>query len=101
MTYNRIFNISNSASVTVTHSGAPEFTSCFSVVQSLGFYVVVFSALLFVLFSFPLAIVLSVLRNTDSDYPFGIFKHFLIRYMPKLVGFWSRKWPFSFSKTYH
>jgi hypothetical protein len=26
---------------------------------------------------FRLAIVLSVLRFTDSDYPFGIFKHFL------------------------
>ena len=27
---------------------------------------------------FLLAIVLSVLRCTDSDYPFGIFKHFLL-----------------------
>jgi hypothetical protein len=26
---------------------------------------------------FLLAIVLSILRFTDSDYPFGIFKHFL------------------------
>ena len=28
---------------------------------------------------FPLAIVVSVLRFKDSDYPFGIFKFFLIK----------------------
>jgi hypothetical protein len=37
--------------------------------------------------SFPLAIVLSVLlRFTDSDYPFGIFKLFLLK--PEMPDYW-------------
>jgi hypothetical protein len=47
----------------------------------LDFYIDVYD-LYFVVCSFVLflsAIVLSVLRYTDSDYPFGIFKHFLLQ----------------------
>ena len=71
-------------------SGAPEFTPCFSevrVARSLVLCVCfVDRCLSFCTFSFghcvvcpsSLAIVLSVLlRFTDSDYPFGIFKLFL------------------------
>ena len=55
-------------------SGAPEFTPVFSGVR------VTRSLVLWVCFVlFLLAIVLSVLlRFTDSDYPFGIFKLFLV-----------------------
>jgi hypothetical protein len=35
---------------------------------------------------FPLTIVLSVLRYTDSDYPFGIFKLFLKLFVNKSVA---------------
>ena len=59
-------------------SGAPEFTLVFSGVR------VTRSSVLYVCFvghclsfcTFLLAIVLSVLRFTDFDYPFGIFKLF-------------------------
>ena len=47
----------------------------------LDFYIDVY-LLYFVVYSFVLflsAIVLSVLRYTDSDYPSGIFKHFLLQ----------------------
>ena len=47
----------------------------------LDFYIDVYD-FYFVVCSFVLflpAIVLSVLRYTDSDYPFGIFKHFLLQ----------------------
>jgi hypothetical protein len=67
-------------------SAPPVFSegSCYSIFS----FVCMFCRSLFVLF--PLAIVLSVLlRFTDSDYPFGIFKLFLInlsnkstRYLP-------------------
>ena len=55
-------------------SGVPEFTPVFCEVRVTRFvyvlYIVVCSCVLF-----HLAIVLSVLlRITDSDYPFGIFK---------------------------
>jgi len=60
-------------------SGAPEFTPVFSgvrVTRSLVLYVCFVDRYLsFVLFL--LAIVLSVLRYTDSDCPCGIFKLFL------------------------
>jgi len=53
-----------------------------SVVRSLGFCVVLCRSL-FVLLSFYLfAIVLSVLRFPDYDYPFGIFKLFYLPFMP-------------------
>ena len=63
-------------------SGAPEFTPgfqcgpCYSIFSCMC----ISCGSLFVLLSFYfLAIVLSVLlRNTDSDYPFDIFKHFLM-----------------------
>ena len=44
---------------------------------------VVFCRSLFVLCFFPLAIVLSVLRCTASDYPFGIFNLFLLPTLPE------------------
>ena len=77
--YNRVFNKSNTTGVTCGWgspypSGAPEFTPAFSgvrVTRSLVFCVV-FCRSLFVLFL--LTIVLSVLRITASDYPFGVFK---------------------------
>ena len=64
-------------------SGAPEFTPVFSgvrVTRSLVLYVCfVDRCLSFKFVLFLLAIVLSVLlRYTDSDYPFGIFKLYLI-----------------------
>ena len=75
-----IYNISlkiNYSVGTAHPSGAPEFIPVYSgvqVVRSLTFCVI-FCRLLFVLF--PLVIVLSVLlRFTNSDYPFGIFKLF-------------------------
>ena len=49
-------------------SSFPDFSGA-RVARSLTFYVVFYRSL-FV----PLAIVLSVLRFIDSDYPFGIFK---------------------------
>jgi hypothetical protein len=60
----------------------PVFTPCFSGVRARVARSFVFCAVfcrsLFVLLSFCLfTIVLSVLRFTDSDYPFGIFKLFL------------------------
>ena len=55
------------------HLSSPPGFSGVLVTQSLVLYVM-FSRSLFVLFL--LAIVLSVLRFTDSDYPFGIFKLF-------------------------
>jgi hypothetical protein len=61
-------------------SGAHEFTPDFSgvvVARSLVFFVV-FLRLLFFFVLFLLIIVLSVLRFTDIDYPFGIFKFFLL-----------------------
>jgi hypothetical protein len=52
--------------------------SCYSIFS----FMCMFSRSLFVLmYFFLLAIVLSVvLRYTDSDYPFGIFKLFLLQY---------------------
>jgi hypothetical protein len=55
------------------HPSSPPVFSRVRVARSLVFCVV-FCRSLFVLFIF--AIVLSVLRFTDSDYPFGIFKLF-------------------------
>ena len=57
-------------------SGAPEFTPIFSgvrVTRSLVLYVC-FVGHCLSFCTFLLAIVLSVLRYTDFDYPFGIFK---------------------------
>jgi hypothetical protein len=54
---------------------SPPVVSGVRVTRSLVFCVM-FCRSLFVLFL--LAIVLSVLRFTDSDYPFGVFKLFLI-----------------------
>ena len=42
-------------------------------------FMCMFCRSLFVLVLFLFAIVLSVLRYTDSDYPFGVFKHFFIK----------------------
>ena len=56
------------------HLSSPPVFSGVRVTRSLVLLIVVFSFVLF-----PLAIVLSVLlRYTDSDYPFAIFKFFLI-----------------------
>ena len=58
-------------------SGASEFTPVFSGVRvtwSLDLYVCFVDRCVYL---FLLAIVLSVLRYTDYDYPFGIFKLFL------------------------
>jgi hypothetical protein len=94
--YNRVFNKSNTTGVTCGWgspypSGAPEFTPAFSgvrVTRSLVFCVV-FCRSLFVLFL--LTIVLSVLRITASDYPFGVFKpQGLVSfktYMPSLLPY--------------
>jgi hypothetical protein len=62
--------------ITAYPSRAPEFTQVFSEVRVTRSLVlcVLFCRSLFVLFL--LVIVSSVLRFTDSDYPFGIFKLF-------------------------
>jgi hypothetical protein len=59
-------------------AGPPEFTPDFYLGSrySIFSFMCMLCRSLFVLFR--LAIVLSVLRFTDSDYPFGIFKLFLI-----------------------
>ena len=87
MTYHRVCNkiITTGATCgagTAYPSGTLEFTpgiqwdSCYSIFS----FICMFSRSMFVLFL--LAIVLSVLlRFTDSDYPFGIFKLFLINYI--------------------
>ena len=67
---------------TVYRSGVPEFTPCFSevcVTRSLVLCVMFCRSLFVPLSFFLLAIVLSVLRFTDSDYSFGIFKLFLVK----------------------
>jgi hypothetical protein len=94
MTCHRICNYINTTGVTngtgtAYPSGAPEFIPGFSgvrVTQSLVLCTCIFCRSLFVLLSFFfLAIVLSVLlRFTDSDYPFGIFKLFLYSW----ITFW-------------
>ena len=70
-------------------SGAPEFTPGFSgvlVTQSLVLCVCFVDVVCpFVLFL--LAIVLSVLRYTDSDCHFGIFKLFLVSQWARLYVF--------------
>ena len=82
-TYHRVCNQmitkgAISGAGTVYLSGAPEFTpgcqwgSCNSIIS---FMCMCCRSFCFVFFL--LAIVLSVLRFTDSDYPFGIFKLFL------------------------
>ena len=57
-------------------------------------YCVMFCRSLFVLCLFCLVIVLSVLRFTDSDYPFGIFKLFLQQfgqnYCNKATSLWTQ-----------
>ena len=58
------------------HMSSPLIFSGVCVTRS-EVYCVMFCKSLYVLFL--LAIVLSVLRFTDSDYPFGIFKLFLIQ----------------------
>jgi hypothetical protein len=85
MTYHRVCNQINttgatSGAGTAYPSGAPEFTPIFSGVR------VTRSLILCVWFedrclsfcTFSVATVLSVLRYTDSDYPFDIFKLFFI-----------------------
>ena len=95
MTYHRVCNYINTTNVTsgaetAYSPGAHEFTPVFSGVRgtrSLVLYVCfVVRCLSFC--NFSLAIVLSVLRNTDSDCPFGISKLFLRR----LVIYTCRKW---------
>jgi hypothetical protein len=70
------------------HLSSPPVFSGVRVARSVVFCVV-FCRSLFVL----LAIVLSVLRFTDSDYPFGIFKLFLqffvVKSWRKLLWFWG------------
>ena len=61
-------------------SGAPEFTPAFywgSCCSIFSFMCSVLQIVVCHFVLFLLAIVLSVLRFTDSDYPFGIFKLFL------------------------
>ena len=61
------------------HLSSPRFLVGF-VLRDLQFYVYVTVLLIFVcpFVRFLLAIVLSVLRYTDYDYPFGIFKLVLL-----------------------
>jgi hypothetical protein len=73
---------------TVDPSAKPEFTSGFSMVRVTRSFVfcVMFCRSLFVLWSiFLLAIVLSVLRFTASDFPFVIFKPFLHKSLELVV----------------
>ena len=65
---------------TACPSGAPEFTPVFSGVRvARSLVLCVYFVVVCPFFFFLLAIVLSVvLRYTDSDYPFAIFKLFLI-----------------------
>jgi hypothetical protein len=69
----------------------------FSENKTLIMYMVYFvdrclSFLAFVLFL--MAIVLSVLRYTDSDYPFGIFKLFFhMDYYPQIFVVWKQELP--------
>jgi len=75
--------LATSGAGTSCPSGAHEFTPGFSgerVTRSL----VMFCRSLFVLFL--LAIVMSGLRFTDSDYPFGIFKLFLNTWLNKTLN---------------
>ena len=61
-------------------SGAPEFTPGFklgSCYWIFSFMCMFCRSLLILLSFFHLAVVLSVFRFMDSDYPFGIFKFFL------------------------
>ena len=82
ITYHRILNTSNMTGVsdvagTANSSGGPEFTTC---IQWCSFYLIssfvyIICGSLLSFYPFLLAIALSVLlRFTDSDYPFGIFK---------------------------
>jgi len=61
-------------------NSSPPVFSGVRVVRSLVFCVMFYISL-FVLF----AIVLSVLRLTASDYPFGFFKHFLCGYRSPMM----------------
>ena len=83
--YHRICNQINMTGVTsgaetAYPSGAPEFTSgfqwgsCYSIFSFISMFCRQLFVLLY-LFFWPLQFVL--LRYTDSDYPFGIFKLFL------------------------
>jgi len=69
-------------------SGAPGFTPVVNgvrIARSLVFCVVLYICTLLFVFSFfsLLVIVLSVLRFTASDYPFGIFKLFYFTIVAK------------------
>ena len=88
-TYHRICNQINttgttSGAGTANPSGAPEFTPGFQwgfVLLDLYFYVYVLQIVVCPFVLFLLAIVLSVLlRYTDSDYLFGIFKLFFLHF---------------------
>ena len=80
-TYTRSYAVLSGAGTTYP-SGAPEFTLCFSgvrVTRSLVLYIIFCRSLFVSYVLFLLAIGLSALfRLRDSDYPFGIFKLFLI-----------------------
>ena len=76
----------NSGAETAYPSGTPEFSPrnlVGFVLLDLQFYVYILQIVVCPFVLFLLAIVLSVLRFTDSDYPFGIFKLFLIRQICK------------------
>ena len=83
MTYHRVCKYSNTLGATSgagtgylpVHMGSPQVLSGAHDVRS-SVFCVVFCRALFVLFI--VAIVLFVLRLTDSDYPFGIFKLFFL-----------------------
>jgi hypothetical protein len=78
----------------------PGFSSCYSIFSFM-------CRSLFVLFPFHLAIVLSVRRSTDSDYPFCVFKLFLqiilfdLRLLLLQNPLWKRKrWAYIFQVSY-
>ena len=78
----------------------PQWGSCYSI---FGFLCNVLLIVVCPFVHFPLAIVLSVLRFTDSDYPFGIFKLFSksvnSRRTDNTMVKWKRKK--TFYKTLH
>ena len=74
------------------HMSSPPVFSVNHIARSFV-YCVVFCRSLFVLCLFCLVIVLSVLRFTDSDYPFGIFKllqQFGQNYCNKATAVWTQ-----------
>jgi Ca2+/Na+ antiporter len=64
--------------ILLEHMSSPRFLVGF-VLLDLQFYVYVLLIVVYPFVLFLMAIMLSVLRYTDSDCSFGIFKHFLTK----------------------